>query len=313
MIKKVDQKERLECESNNNKLEYQENYLKSLNGFSRIFDILTASKKPLIGHNLFLDLLTMYHQFYEDLPGSYKSFKKNLNGLFPNIYDTKFIAFELNRLKNKDSSSTSLGSLFDRYQDKENVFHPPHIIFEPKGIYKSVDEQHPHDAGWDSYMTGFIFLKMTDELIRIQRKHKYLMNITSLEIFSAVDRWKNLVCIARARIPHLNLQGDDPPSKRPPLLFVSSYGNKRLGAHELNTAFRNYEPLHKIPFNTHSALIAVPNYTSLRRILVDFSSSPEFKVEKYSLFKHHRGFRTCIMAGVFVPVAITIWFCLKPQ
>lgn len=38
-------------------------------GFSKIFKLLSSSKKMIIGHNILLDLMFMHQQFYKPLPG----------------------------------------------------------------------------------------------------------------------------------------------------------------------------------------------------------------------------------------------------
>ena len=71
-------------------------------GFSKVFKLLASSKKTIIGHNILLDLMFMHQQFYKPLPDSYKEFKSNIHTLFPQIYDTKFLSFELRKLYGKD-------------------------------------------------------------------------------------------------------------------------------------------------------------------------------------------------------------------
>ena len=51
------------------------------------------SKKPLVGHNCLYDILRIYHQFVDDLPANYKDFKRAFHHFFPEIYDTKHLAF----------------------------------------------------------------------------------------------------------------------------------------------------------------------------------------------------------------------------
>lgn len=41
-------------------------------GFSKVFKLLTSLKKPILGHNVLLDLMFMHQQFYRPLPSNYK-------------------------------------------------------------------------------------------------------------------------------------------------------------------------------------------------------------------------------------------------
>ena len=52
-------------------------------GFTSIFQLLLDSKKPMIGHNFYFDILFLYSHFLEALPYSFDEFKKNFNKSFP--------------------------------------------------------------------------------------------------------------------------------------------------------------------------------------------------------------------------------------
>jgi poly(A)-specific ribonuclease len=43
-------------------------------GFSKVIEELVKSQKPLIGHNMFLDILFIYQQFIDDLPTTLSEF-----------------------------------------------------------------------------------------------------------------------------------------------------------------------------------------------------------------------------------------------
>lgn len=46
-----------------------EDTINRLAGFSKIFDVIMETKKPVVGHNFYTDLLITYHQFMANLPG----------------------------------------------------------------------------------------------------------------------------------------------------------------------------------------------------------------------------------------------------
>ena len=52
-------------------------------GFSLVVQELIKYKKPLIGHNMFLDLLFLYQQFIDELPEEFEDFVDKFIGLFP--------------------------------------------------------------------------------------------------------------------------------------------------------------------------------------------------------------------------------------
>ena len=49
-----------------------------------------------------MDILYLYQNFIDDLPSSYQEFKNNFNLLFPNIYDTKYLASQKFNLFSKE-------------------------------------------------------------------------------------------------------------------------------------------------------------------------------------------------------------------
>lgn len=75
----------------------EENLMNSVLGFSQIINLLVEHKKPIVGHNIFLDVLLLHSQFIGPLPKKYSLFKKTVNNLWPMIYDTKYISHEMSK------------------------------------------------------------------------------------------------------------------------------------------------------------------------------------------------------------------------
>lgn len=76
-------------------------------GFTRILNLIIKYKKPIIGHNLFMDLVLLHNQFLGPLPKNYMEFKKNIIEVLPIIYDTKYISYECGKKLSFDESWTS--------------------------------------------------------------------------------------------------------------------------------------------------------------------------------------------------------------
>ena len=135
-------------------------------GFSRVVKALIDSKKPIVGHNCFLDMIKIYNQFYKELPASYKTFKSEIHEAFPSIHDTKFLSYELRRrLEDVESElstplmSTNLNGLFKNL-GQENMIkfdlkYVPTIQLAP-GFQKYQENRFCHEAGYDAYMTGYV-------------------------------------------------------------------------------------------------------------------------------------------------------------
>ena len=127
---------------------------------------MIESKKPIVGHNCFLDIMKIYHQFYKSLSPSYYEFKKDINKAFPGIYDTKFLSYELRRkLEDAESGlylpllSTNLRTLFNSLSEDKmaniQLMYPP-IINHAQGFEKYRETAACHEAGYDAYMTGYV-------------------------------------------------------------------------------------------------------------------------------------------------------------
>jgi len=154
-----------------------------LNGFSKVIDAIARLNQPIVGHNMLMDLILIYKQFYEDLPPSYQDFKNRIHELFPHLYDTKHISASLRRdlqtqsiKKTQDVEylfDTSLFALYENTAKVKDLFSPfitP--VDEALGRYRSeievglnknlesVKGSHCHEAGLDAVITGAVFLRL---------------------------------------------------------------------------------------------------------------------------------------------------------
>lgn len=87
----------------------EDNLMSHLLGFSQIIELLMAYKKPIIGHNFYLDTVLLHNQFIGPLPSKYATFKKNINEAFPLIFDTKCISYEMAKRLSFDEQWISNG------------------------------------------------------------------------------------------------------------------------------------------------------------------------------------------------------------
>lgn len=80
-IERLSKKEREEKE----KLaeDEKQNKMNQMAGFRRVIDFMQKSKKPLLGHNMFLDLCYFYNYFLAPLPEDVQEFKETLLKSFP--------------------------------------------------------------------------------------------------------------------------------------------------------------------------------------------------------------------------------------
>uniref|UniRef100_A0A4X2LTK8 Uncharacterized protein n=1 Tax=Vombatus ursinus TaxID=29139 RepID=A0A4X2LTK8_VOMUR len=97
LVKKVSRQYRwcLENSSRDHDDCRREKILLSARGFAVFFQMLVKAKKPLVGHNMMMDLLHLHEKFYRPLPESYEQFKLNIHGLFPVLIDTKNVTKQI--------------------------------------------------------------------------------------------------------------------------------------------------------------------------------------------------------------------------
>ena len=136
-------------------------------GFSLYIDYLCKKKIPIIGHNIYYDMMFLYDKLIGDLPDNFYAFKQKIHEYFPKIYDTKYISTVLTKKYKKcNIEKTNLDNVyktiikdkFDTYVD----FFPD----APNGfcLYNDMERDKLHDAGYDSIITGRSFILLNKAL-----------------------------------------------------------------------------------------------------------------------------------------------------
>eukprot|EP00058_Branchiostoma_floridae_P014684 XP_002600172.1 hypothetical protein BRAFLDRAFT_66680 [Branchiostoma floridae] len=221
-VRKVSEEKRKEEEEKDDLADRALDYML---GFSHVFRTLTQTRKPVVGHNMLMDLMLLYGKMYKPLPEKYDQFKRDIHVLFPCIYDTKHIAAELKKPLAEFGvlQSSILQELYDALNSHKGrfmVLHSPAVVPAAE-CDRYTNESHPHEAGYDSYMAGYVFIRMshlqTMQGISAQqpvppRFRRYL---------EVMRRFQDKVNIIRASIDHICLSGDDPVSRRPQWLYVT--------------------------------------------------------------------------------------------
>lgn len=151
------------------KEEKQKNDLISAKGFLEVLEHIILNKKPIVGHNLALDLIQIINQFMETLSDDYNSFKEICHSLFPLIYDTKFVAHNLIDPKTLTNNQSRLSDLYQQLRDSDTMtrIEVEHLgeLFHRKQL--------PHQAGFDAYMSGYCFLALCQSYLDEKRKYKF--------------------------------------------------------------------------------------------------------------------------------------------
>jgi poly(A)-specific ribonuclease len=122
---------------------------------SRAKQSLQRRKPPLVGHNVFQDLIYLYKTFVGTLPPTVDEFCKLIHEMFPTVVDTKYLAThncgDLN-------PSSSLGEI----EAELRVLRTPEIILH--NYHRKYRDEAPHEAGYDSYLTARVMIQLSTKL-----------------------------------------------------------------------------------------------------------------------------------------------------
>ncbi|KAM0286244.1 hypothetical protein ACHAQH_000971 [Verticillium albo-atrum] len=117
---------------------------------------LQAKRPVLVAHNMAYDLTFLYDTFIGHLPTTLSEFQSKLLVLFPRVIDTKVLATCINLVDGNDPLGVVYNSL--KYQGPETV----HDL----GFGYNVDQGRAHAAGFDSYMTAVVLIRIAHKKLR---------------------------------------------------------------------------------------------------------------------------------------------------
>ncbi|KAF9210132.1 hypothetical protein CPC16_011597 [Podila verticillata] len=148
----------------------------------RVLDMTIEAKKPLIGHNCFLDLMQITQQFLWDVPRELEDWKRSLNLEWNTIIDTKHLAGHpmikehlestgleiVSECVQKEPFSTVgpkivMAEGFDRYLADASL--KPAETNETDDKTQKDDTKY-HEAGYDAYITGQAFLRFAGFILK---------------------------------------------------------------------------------------------------------------------------------------------------
>ncbi|XP_035827401.1 poly(A)-specific ribonuclease PNLDC1 isoform X2 [Aplysia californica] len=138
---------------------YQQQLLNEMLGFSRVFRLLLSARKPIVGHNMLMDLMFMFDKFHMPLPEKYETFKLCIREVFPVIFDTKHIHLCIKK------KLELLGVVHARsLEELHNILASERVmnmsLLQPTILRQnevSADGDEFHNAGYDSFVCGSEF------------------------------------------------------------------------------------------------------------------------------------------------------------
>ena len=136
-------------------------------GFSCFIEYLCNKKIPIIGHNIYYDMMFLYDKLIGDLPEDFYSFKKQVHEYFPFIYDTKYISTVISKKYKKcNIEKTNLDNVYKTVIKNKYDSYIDFFPDAPNGfcLYNDMERDKLHDAGYDSIITGRSFILLNKAL-----------------------------------------------------------------------------------------------------------------------------------------------------
>jgi len=236
----------------------QREALVNAKGFLEVIETIILNKKPIVGHNLSLDLVQIINQFIEELSDDYHSFKELCHSFFPLIYDTKYIAHSFLDAKTVSQNQSRLNDLYSQLKRGTIC---PNIVIEHLGAFFD-ENQLPHQAGYDAYMSGYSFISMCEAFLRKIGGGKSLKDFDVKDL-STIARQPDVVRKFANKI-HLSfsydfkffdLSDDEPEPDRSHVFYVEFPGS--WGLDDLFQLFSQLGGVEASKLNKTSALCAL--------------------------------------------------------
>ncbi|KAJ2796197.1 hypothetical protein H4R20_005607 [Coemansia guatemalensis] len=130
--------------------------VKNARGFCAVIDLLSAARKPVVGHNMLLDVLHAFSKFHRPLPARREEFERALAQFLPVLIDTKFIIESTPGIKDRygTSSLDEIAPMLEREAGSGLAS----IRLHPR--FTRSASRNMHEAGYDAYMTGASFIRL---------------------------------------------------------------------------------------------------------------------------------------------------------
>jgi len=275
-----------------------EDIVDRLTGFTKIMTAIQKLEKPIIGHNMLMDIILLHQQFYGELPESYEVFKTKVHSYFPTIFDTKHVAAAMKRTialehpaNTRDVEALYDTNLFALYHKTHTVrdLQTPFFVLRDgstnyqkdldSGLVENLERgrgitpnsTHCHEAGFDACVTGAVFVRLAYIFARHNARNvsvKIPCLLTVTETFSAVNRWKNQVNISRAVVNNINFyDGSDVSPCRPNWIRVDSGPESKgvLNVPQLRSMLSRFGDLEIEVIDSRSILLAFGGWGGARK------------------------------------------------
>lgn len=194
--------------------------------FNRAHANLRNRPRVLVGHNCFLDLVYLYKAFIGSLPETVEQFTTEIHNRWPTIIDTKYMATHNCGDINPASSLEEIARQLAYPEVQLDVLDELHSKYKDVEVF--------HEAGFDSYLTAQVAVRLS---MKLEREGAYVDDVDELgqggvkvdgqqfvsgPVKAAVGTGKSLLSAA---VKALNLNGtvaEPDTAPAPPAPFASA-------------------------------------------------------------------------------------------
>lgn len=266
---KLTNQEELELEKVRQKED--EVHICEVTGLRLIMKEISASKKLIVGHNCLLDFMYLISQCFEQLPEDYAKFKALTHRIFPHIIDTKFIG---NSEKFKEIfSSTVLNQIYERLL--QEPFEKIKIEWENINHTYDLDSPKEHEAGYDSFLTGYCLLAFL-KYLKVP-----LANLNPSKC-KELNPFLNRIALQRIPTPFIHLTGKEPAFSRAHVFFIKFPQTWQTS--DIQDHFKNYGPIQISWVNNASAFISLYNKENSSCVEKTISRPDGFEIQSFTEF-----------------------------
>ncbi|KAM6086258.1 poly(A)-specific ribonuclease PNLDC1 isoform 4-T4 [Theristicus caerulescens] len=286
MVKKVSPQHRQLLENSSYDCCQKEFILLSARGFTNLFQTLVKAKKPLVGHNMLMDLMHLHDKFYKPLPESYEEFKRNIHNLFPVLIDTKTVTKSIW----KKCPFPRVSNLLEVYAvlcSNLNPKDPPcPVIALASDCSRYAEKKSPHEAGYDAFLCGSVLLKSAHLLLCQSTDDAVEADPSFSQYLTVLAEYVNKVNFIRGGVSSINFSGEDAPCQRPPLLVVHVRGWPGLNERQIYQEFKALCRFDVRWLSKDQFILLSNKYKHVGRVLRDYKHHPHLRVSLYRHWRH---------------------------
>ncbi|XP_064303028.1 poly(A)-specific ribonuclease PNLDC1 isoform X2 [Phalacrocorax carbo] len=286
MVKKVSPQHRQLLENSPSDCCQKEFILLSARGFTNLFQTLVKAKKPLVGHNMLMDLMHLHDKFYQPLPESYEEFKRNIHNLFPVLIDTKTVTKSIW----KQCPFPRVSNLLEVYAVLCSNLNPKDptcpVIDLASDCSRYAEKKSPHEAGYDAFLCGSVLLRSahlllcrsTDDAVEADPSFSHYLTVLAVYL--------NKVNVIRGGVSSINFSGEDVPCQHPPLLVVHVRGWPGLNERQIYQEFKALCRFDVRWLSKNQFILLSNKFNHVRRVLRDYRHHPHLRVSVYRHWRH---------------------------